>query len=91
MTPTPAAAPTFDIQRVVAGDYCIGCGACAAAQPTRIQLSRTENGLYRPELDPDADLTAADRVCPFSSASKNEDELAESLFADAPHQSDTIG
>jgi len=87
----PLSPHTVDLQRVITGDYCIGCGACAAQQPDSIRLTRSENGLYRPELTPDADLTSANRVCPFSAASQNEDELAQTLFADAPYQSDTLG
>jgi coenzyme F420-reducing hydrogenase beta subunit len=81
------------IRQVVQGNYCIGCGACAAIAPRLIELHRTGNGLYQPvsrvqQSLPDDDVS---RVCPFTSGSKNEDTLGRQLFGNAPQHSPFLG
>ena len=75
------------MQNVVRGGYCIGCGACASVPDSPIQMTVNEFGLIQPELaDPSARPPIdVHRVCPFSGAGPNEDELAGELFPDAPH------
>lgn len=80
-----------ELLKVIAGNYCIGCGACAAMQPESIELQRPQNGLYRPEPRPGAALDMAERVCPFTSAGEDEDTLGRELFGDAPHHSAYLG
>lgn len=79
-------------ETVVEGDYCIGCGLCAAVEASPIQIGLTEEGAYRAELSSELRSWPAARlaldVCPFSDTGRNEDEIAESLFAPAPYRGD---
>ncbi|MGH9879605.1 MAG: Coenzyme F420 hydrogenase/dehydrogenase, beta subunit C-terminal domain, partial [Nitrososphaerales archaeon] len=68
---------------VVKNDYCIGCGACAAVENSPIKIKLDEFGRYRPFIVPDShgmDINVM-AVCPFSDQSRNEDQLASSMFA----------
>ena len=72
-----------DIDRVIEGDYCIGCGACAAQENSPYSMTWDKRLLYRAERkirSPSASGRAI--VCPFSSSAKNEDEIASELFSD---------
>jgi coenzyme F420 hydrogenase subunit beta len=79
-----------DLPLVVSSGVCVGCGACAVAEPEHISVQLTERGTYLPvardgrelsELDEQVAL-AASKVCPFSNTARNEDSLAADLFAD---------
>ncbi|MGH1402769.1 MAG: Coenzyme F420 hydrogenase/dehydrogenase, beta subunit C-terminal domain [Alphaproteobacteria bacterium] len=80
-----------DIQKVVAGEYCSGCGACAAGG-SGIKMRMTDDGRYEARLDnvPEAVLKEASERCPFA-AKKNEDDLATDLFAKHAQKDDKIG
>ena len=69
------------VRDVVAGGMCIGCGVCSAATSGAVRVSLGPLRIYQADLEgvSDADLQKADRVCPFSDESPNEDQLA------APH------
>jgi coenzyme F420-reducing hydrogenase beta subunit len=75
------------IDRVVEGGYCIGCGGCAAARPELYQIRFNQFGEYQSfklpypynELPQSPIQTAS--VCPFSGASANEDEIGKRLFS----------
>jgi coenzyme F420-reducing hydrogenase beta subunit len=68
-------------ETVVSNGYCVGCGACAAFDPS-IRLALDVNGRYvavradeRSGANP-----AAGRVCPFADGVPNENELAREVF-----------
>lgn len=74
---------------VIPGGFCIGCGACTYFDPDAYRIEMDQFGklqaLKNPGAIPGPDT---DRVCPFSDASLNEDQLAEVLYPNsqvAPH------
>lgn len=86
-----------DLPFVVKSGLCVGCGACAVAEPQAISMELGELGAYLPvrkdggdleELPPDV-LTRASAVCPFSNNARNEDSIGQELFDkdDARHHS----
>ena len=82
--------PDLEFSKIVDGNFCSGCGACAIVTRNRIANAMTDDGTYRPDITnaSKADLVAAARVCPFSSHGPDEDELAAQLFPGLPaHQS----
>ena len=55
------------LERVLSGNLCAGCGACAAAAPGRVSMATSPDGFFRPEQT--SALSAAEeariaRVCP---------------------------
>ena len=70
-------------ETVIKGDYCIGCGACAAISGSPFKIKMNEYGNYIAylgnEKDTDTQVKLLD-ICPFSGESKNEDELGEIFF-----------
>ncbi|MEE2730012.1 MAG: Coenzyme F420 hydrogenase/dehydrogenase, beta subunit C-terminal domain [Pseudomonadota bacterium] len=83
---------------VIAGGYCIGCGACAALENAEYKITRTEFGLQEAELIEPGErsgsalpFVAAEKVCPFSDAARDEDELNRIFYSDAPHNKRHIG
>lgn len=84
----------MSIEKVIQGGFCVGCGACAAVAPESYAMRFDPYGrLVARDIDPSASsvIALADRVCPFSDASDDEDTVAEALFPDAPHRSPMIG
>lgn len=69
---------------VLKNDVCIGCGACAYAEPGRYSMVETGNGFIKALCldDPHKKLEviSAKQVCPFSDDNLNEDEIAEKVF-----------
>lgn len=69
-------------QTVIDGEYCIGCGACAAAGPE--QFSMKLNNLGMLQAEPIFEETKGDlplpQICPFADGSPNENELANKVF-----------
>lgn len=67
------------IESVIAGGYCVGCGACSIGD-SNLAIRENGFGLYQAELifssriDP-----VASNICPFSSE-KNEDDLGGALY-----------
>lgn len=79
---------------VVEGDYCIGCGMCAAFSPA-ITMRMTARGQWQAALSDvegvvDDGQTAA-AVCPFAEGNPNEDDLARELFPAAIYANGRIG
>jgi coenzyme F420 hydrogenase subunit beta len=73
------------IERVVAGDYCTGCGLCSFASGREVPMRETVFGTLQPDLDKlktldSVTLDRLDKVCPFSSSGENETEIASRLF-----------
>lgn len=85
-------------QTVIDGEYCIGCGACAAAAPEQFsmklnnlgmlqaEVKNTEPGNAKPDGTVDDIASSSDialpQVCPFADGSPNEDELSTKVFSD---------
>ncbi len=70
-------------ETVISGNYCIGCGACAAIKGSPFKIKMDEFGNYVAYLDNTQDNNEQIKlldICPFSGNSKNEDELGEILF-----------
>jgi len=76
-----------DVEEVVQGGFCVGCGGCASVDPN-IEMTFTDYGTYEPVLpiepEPEADL-----VCPFSNQGPHENELGASK--DQVGQKDKLG
>lgn len=93
-TAAPAAAPVETggaqtIDRVIAGGYCIGCGACSFAAPGRFSM-RFGDGVWRAErlaaAAPDGET--ADRTCPFTGTGPDETGIAAGLWPHLPAQAE---
>ena len=71
---------TFEIKEVIDNDYCIGCGTCVAIAPETFETYLDfKTGQIKAKYKTQSnhqDWAHADGVCPFSSASLNEDEIA---------------
>lgn len=68
-------------RQVVANEMCIGCGACAFADPSVAGMRLDRFGRYTPWWSTPPEATSqGDAVCPFSDASPDENRLGESLF-----------
>lgn len=83
------------LDRVLAGRYCVGCGACAAVSRGTVVMSREGDGTLLPHLSPGAHTRAVpsdiERACPFSSSSVSEDELAREFLGELPRHDTRIG
>lgn len=79
---------------VVAGDYCIGCGICAATTSS-LEMEFTSSGVYRPKpVEHGATSSALEGTpvtCPFLDGENDEDTIARSLFASKAAHRDGIG
>ncbi|WP_378180226.1 Coenzyme F420 hydrogenase/dehydrogenase, beta subunit C-terminal domain [Aquimarina sp. SS2-1] len=71
------------IDKVLEGNYCIGCGVCAAVNNSNYTIETTKEGRYKAvNTNLDANDELPDKVCPFTSASMNEDELGDKYFSE---------
>jgi coenzyme F420-reducing hydrogenase beta subunit len=72
-----------ELDKIIKGGYCIGCGTCASACPSNIKMIENKEQKYEAkvfkELD-DSQLTKALKVCSFSNEGLNEDEIGEKVF-----------
>lgn len=67
---------------VLAGGYCIGCGACAAAAPDAFRMQLDDAGRWQARLnaeDRSCDVPV-NAVCPFGEDGLDEDRLAQEHF-----------
>jgi coenzyme F420 hydrogenase subunit beta len=71
-----------DIEEVIAGGMCVGCGACSVATSGAISVTIGTRQSFEASLNgvSPENVRIGSRVCPFSDESKNEDELAEQIF-----------
>lgn len=67
-----------DVEKVIKGGFCVGCGGCAAID-SGIKMQFTDTGVYVPIIK---ELTnpKVDEVCPFSNKGPNENELINLSF-----------
>ena len=86
---------TFDIKKVIDNDYCIGCGTCVAIAPETFEAYLDfKTGQIKAKYKTQSnhqDWANADQVCPFSSASLNEDEIADIYKYDGIKYNERIG
>ncbi|MDJ1009703.1 MAG: Coenzyme F420 hydrogenase/dehydrogenase, beta subunit C-terminal domain [Paracoccaceae bacterium] len=74
--------PEAELRNVIAGGYCVGCGACAALDPA-ISIGFDDVGRLQAHLPEDrAPSGVATAACPFSGVGPDEDALAKALFTD---------
>ena len=83
-SPDPRLARPADVDRA---GLCIGCGACAASAGAAMTFDRF--GQLKPRGAAGGDAFA--RICPFSPAARDEDEIAAARFPAAPGRHDAIG
>jgi coenzyme F420 hydrogenase subunit beta len=85
MQTTPDSESPDLLKTVVAGGYCVGCGACAVVSE-KIRIEMTHLGTYQAvlaegtTLSPDDNRKAA-AVCGFSALAQNEDQIAGALYS----------
>src|SRR4051812_2000247 len=82
-------------QNIIRSGLCIGCGSCVAqVDVAGPQMKLDHYGQYKPSASsawlrsPSARFS---RLCPFSPAAKNEDELAVDAFPTAEFHDPLIG
>jgi coenzyme F420 hydrogenase subunit beta len=83
------------LETVIDGDYCIGCGACAAINNSPLKMQLDEYGKLKATVDPCVDQSllsySVQSVCPFSNESLNEDQISQPLFSNDCKYHDKIG
>lgn len=88
--------PIEQLQNIVNGGYCIGCGACNYTSKSKIPIILNKNMQYTAELSSiheldEADATKTVNVCPFSNSGSSEDIIAADLYASGSKQHTDIG
>ena len=82
-------------QTVVAGGYCIGCGACAAMEGSAIAMEFDKYGRFCAGLPagvpPQGKAPEVLAVCPFADGSSDEDEISAMLYGRAGRLDRWIG
>ena len=66
---------TTDVEKVIDGGFCVGCGGCAAVDGG-INMRFTDTGMYLPIIN-EITNPKIDEVCPFSNKGLHENELAQ--------------
>lgn len=69
-----------ELLKVIENDYCVGCGMCAAKDPSQITMSLNEYGQYMPKVKNFSNIREIERVCPFTNDKVDEDVIAGELF-----------
>ncbi|CEL24997.1 Coenzyme F420 hydrogenase/dehydrogenase, beta subunit C-terminal domain [Methanobacterium formicicum] len=76
------------VDLIVKNDYCIGCGVCAGVCPSNnLHMDWSDKG----ELIPKLNDSCKDKcsicldICPFNNHPINQDDIAESLYANIPN------
>lgn len=72
--------------KVIDGDYCIGCGICASLDNSPFSMTLDKDGKYRPVLKSkfytkNIKINPS-MVCPFSDNTPNENEIGSMLFSE---------
>lgn len=78
------------LEQVIAGNYCVGCGACAVAKRSPVTMAFDEEKRLQARIGGAAPAALA-KVCPFSGEGANEDEIAAPLYAATATRDDAIG
>lgn len=72
-----------ELNEIIDGGYCIGCGACSSINKRDIKIIENEYGQYKPTINKQIDSETVNKalsVCPFSNSGLNEDEISEKVF-----------
>lgn len=87
------AAVNVDLNAVVNGGYCIGCGACSVVTNSPITIGLNNIGKYQANLTQynSQDNEQLASVCPFANANDNEDTIGHALYAKHAKHTDKIG
>lgn len=83
---------TFAPGQIISSGLCIGCGACATMPGVRMEFDCY--GQIKPRAEKgwiDRPNKSFSKICPFSPAAQNEDELAAMHYPSAASQSDLLG
>lgn len=76
------------IDRVIGGGYCIGCGTCAFVDPPHFTMQMNAEGMWRADRQISSQPAfPVERICPMSGSGLSEDEIAADLFPDLPAHS----
>lgn len=70
------------LNNIINGGYCIGCGVCAAITDGRIKIVENESQHYQASAlnVNEIDIKNSLAVCPFSNEGMNEDEISNKAF-----------
>lgn len=81
------------VSKVIEGNYCVGCGACAAVAPASYAIGLDDSGFLQahPTGDTGGDEEKASKVCPFSDQSANEHRLAAEFLPEANLAHKSVG
>ena len=72
-----------ELNNIINGGYCIGCGACASASKGDIRIVENKYQRYQAKIKEGLSESAqsnALKVCPFSNQGPNEDEISRLTF-----------
>lgn len=70
-----------ELNKIIKGGYCIGCGACASASGGAVKIIENDYLQYEAQItNEEFDFNKALDVCPFSNNGPNEDEISTSVF-----------
>lgn len=80
---------------VIANGYCVGCGVCAVPEESPFKIVMDDYGQYQSSLK-DANVFASthidyEKICPFGSGARNEDEIAKQIFSDSCDHNSQVG
>lgn len=73
----------MSINNVIENGFCIGCGSCNAVSSDKVEISMKSDGFFAANVKNGLttnEEALINKVCPFSSSAKNEDQLSSSLF-----------
>lgn len=82
------------IEQVIERGYCIGCGTCAALEPSRYRIELDRCGRYQATIKTVGShqpTSIATRACPFSTQAPDEDSLSASFIKEAVHHHKLVG
>jgi len=85
-----------DLEQIIGGGYCIGCGACDHATDGVISIELDDFGQFQANwssaanLEPEV-LSRALNACPFSNAGPNEDSIGKALYSGTCQKDQSIG
>lgn len=79
------------VDKVIDGNYCVGCGLCQHAAPEEFSTFLDSIGRVQATRIGYLQDSIAEHVCPFSDQGPHEDELAALLFSNASNHSPEIG
>ena len=84
-----------ELDEIIDGGYCVGCGACTSVSKGQIGVVENKYRQYQADLSRVSDesvIKDALAVCPFSSKEPNEDQISRQVFNYSEgHYADVIG